>query len=223
MALVDDVEEHVGGVRAVGEIADFVDDQHIGMRVRGERLGEPAGAEAVGQIIDQFRGGDEAGIEAVLDRPIGRRDGEMRFAAPGFSEKDQGAPLGDEIRRQRGAQEREPHGGLVGEIEIVDRLEEGKRGAAHEPGETRLLALGDFLGDEHREELRIGPLLLLRTHEDVPPHATGIGEVQALEQRIQIDVGHRRGLRASTRRGGHPNISSVRVGSGREAGAGGAR
>jgi hypothetical protein len=45
MALVDDVEEHVGGVGAVGEIADFVDDEDRGMRVDRQGVREFAGAK----------------------------------------------------------------------------------------------------------------------------------------------------------------------------------
>ncbi len=41
VALVDDVEEHVGGVGAVGEVADLVDDEHGRVGVARERLGEP--------------------------------------------------------------------------------------------------------------------------------------------------------------------------------------
>ena len=45
MALVDDVEEHVGRVGAVREIADFVDDQDRRMRVGRQRLRELARRE----------------------------------------------------------------------------------------------------------------------------------------------------------------------------------
>jgi hypothetical protein len=35
MPIVDDVEEHIGGVSAVREIADLVDDEYAGVNVRG--------------------------------------------------------------------------------------------------------------------------------------------------------------------------------------------
>ena len=59
MPLVDDVEEHVGGVGAVGEIADLVDDQDGRMRVGRERMGELAGAKRGREIVDERRGGRE--------------------------------------------------------------------------------------------------------------------------------------------------------------------
>lgn len=45
MPIVDDVKEHVGRIRTVGEVADFIDHEDIGMRVRRERIGEAAGAK----------------------------------------------------------------------------------------------------------------------------------------------------------------------------------
>lgn len=43
MALVDDMEEHIGGVGGVCEMADFVDDQHGRMRVRRQHVREFSG------------------------------------------------------------------------------------------------------------------------------------------------------------------------------------
>jgi hypothetical protein len=36
VAVVDDLKEDVGGVGPVAEIADLVDDEHVGMRVVGQ-------------------------------------------------------------------------------------------------------------------------------------------------------------------------------------------
>jgi hypothetical protein len=46
MPIVDDVEEHIGGIGAVGEIAHFVDDQDARLDVGRERLGEAAARNA---------------------------------------------------------------------------------------------------------------------------------------------------------------------------------
>src|SRR5687767_3608374 len=61
--VVDDVEEHVGRVGAVGEVADLVHDEQGGMRVRKECLGEAAAAAGSGEVVDQLGGGGEEGIE----------------------------------------------------------------------------------------------------------------------------------------------------------------
>ena len=41
VTLVDDVEEHVGGVVAVREVADLVDDEHVRFEVARERFAKP--------------------------------------------------------------------------------------------------------------------------------------------------------------------------------------
>lgn len=45
VAVVDDVKEHVGSVHTVGEVADFVNDEDVGMRAGGQGCGERAVAE----------------------------------------------------------------------------------------------------------------------------------------------------------------------------------
>lgn len=105
MTIVDDVKEHVGGVRAVREIPHFVDDQHARMEVRRQGVGETSTAKRRGQIIDQFRGGDEARIEAILDRPIPDRHSEMRFSPARFPAQNQAAAVGHKLRGQRRAEQ----------------------------------------------------------------------------------------------------------------------
>ena len=53
--------------------------------------------------------------------------------------------------------------------------------APQHPGNPRLLTLGDFFGDEEREEVAIAPFLPLRALDQLAPRAAGIREVQALE------------------------------------------
>ena len=67
-------------------------------------------------------------LEAILDSAIGDCDCQMRFPATGFAEQDERAPLGDEVRGERRAEQGETDGGLVREIEVVDRFEEGEAG-----------------------------------------------------------------------------------------------
>ncbi|GAC1455772.1 MAG: hypothetical protein PVSMB1_05340 [Gemmatimonadaceae bacterium] len=100
MAIVDHVEEHVRGVRAVREVAHFVDDQDAGMDVRRQDVSEPAAAKRGREIINEFGGGDKPRVEAILNRPIGDRHGQMCFAAARFPTEDQTATVGHEIRRE---------------------------------------------------------------------------------------------------------------------------
>jgi len=60
VAVVDDLKEDVGGVGAVGEVADFVDDQDVGRGVGLEGLGEGAFSRGGGEAVDEGGGGGEA-------------------------------------------------------------------------------------------------------------------------------------------------------------------
>jgi hypothetical protein len=186
---VDDVEEHVRGVGAIGEVADFVDYQHVRMREAPKHLGEAPLAEGRGELVDQLGGGDEERLEAVLDRPVGDGHRKMGLAAAGFAEENEASALGHEVRRERRAKQRQAHGGLVGEVELVDRLEEREARPMREPREARVAALRDLLADESCQEVVEGPLLFLGACDEIAPHPAGVGKVQPLEQPVQVDVG----------------------------------
>ena len=66
VTIIDDVEEHVSGVRAVGKVADFIDNQDVRMGVSSERLAEAALAKRCREFVDEFGGDDEQSVEAVL-------------------------------------------------------------------------------------------------------------------------------------------------------------
>jgi len=107
MTVVDHVEEHVGGVCSVGKVADFIDDEEPWVRVGRERLGQPPLSKGTREIVDELGGRREVRIEAVLDGTVGKSHREMRLAAAGLAVEDQASPFGDEVRRQRGAEQRE--------------------------------------------------------------------------------------------------------------------
>jgi hypothetical protein len=189
VAVVDDVEEHVGRVASVGEVADLVDHEHGGMGVGREGLHEASLATGAREIVDERGGGGEERLEAVLDGAVREGDGEVRLAAARLAGEDQATALGDEVGRERGAEQREPQRRLVREVELLDGLEEGEAGAAREPLHPGLLAMGHFLGHEHSEEVAVGPLLLLRLLGERGVDARRVGEVQAAEEAVERDVG----------------------------------
>lgn len=98
MAFVDDVEEHMSGVVAVGQIADLVDPQDCRVEVWGERLAEPTVSACCREIVDQVSRRDEAGRVSVLDGAVGDGDREVRLAAAGAAEQDGVATLADQLR-----------------------------------------------------------------------------------------------------------------------------
>ena len=188
IALGHDVVEDVGRVGTVGQVADLVADQDVRCDVAGERIGEPTLARGDGEVLDELGGGDEEGVEAVLDRAVADGDGDVGLAAAGLAVKDERAAVGDEVGRQRRAEQRELDGALVGEVEVVDGLEEGEAAAAGDALDAGLGAMSDFLGDQQGQEVAAAPLLGLGASDEVAPDAARVGEVEALEQRIDVEV-----------------------------------
>ena len=70
--------------------------------------------------------------------------------------------------------------------------------------------MGDLLGDQQREEVAIGPRLPLGALHEVAPDAPRIGEVQPLEERIEIVIGGDHD-RPPTRREGAAVLGRVQV------------
>ena len=113
------------------------------------------------------------------------------FPRPGLPQEDQRPAFGDEVGRERRAEHVQPQRRLIGEVEIIDRLEKRKVRAPRQPPEPRLLPMGDLLGDQQREEIAIGPRLPLGALHEVAPDAPRIGEVQPLEEGVEILIGAR--------------------------------
>lgn len=55
MAFVDEVVKDVGGVLTVGEVADLIDDEHVGTEVVGKGLAETAVVAVLGPLLDACR------------------------------------------------------------------------------------------------------------------------------------------------------------------------
>lgn len=80
MALGHDVVEDVRGVGAVGQIAHFVDDEHVRRDVREERIGEVTFTRRDGELLDELGRGHEEGVEAVLDGAVADGHGDVGLA-----------------------------------------------------------------------------------------------------------------------------------------------
>src|SRR2546421_1866320 len=79
------MEEHVGSIWPVGQIADFVDHQHVRVRVGCQRLLEMSPLAGVGEILDQFRRGGEERLEAVLDGAVPDGHRQMSLSSAGLT------------------------------------------------------------------------------------------------------------------------------------------
>ena len=110
---------------------------------------------------------------------------------PGLPPEDQRPSFGHEVGRERRAEHVQSQRRLIGEVEIVDRLQKRKVRAARESRQARLLPMRDLLGDQEREEIAIGPRLPFGALHEIAPDAPGIREMQSLEERIEIVIGAR--------------------------------
>jgi hypothetical protein len=50
------------------------------------------------------------------------------------------------------------------------------------------LAVRDLLGEQRRQEIVIAPLLLLGPRHEVTPGAAGVGEAEALEGGVEVEI-----------------------------------
>ena len=189
--LVDDVEEHIGGIVAVGEVADLVDHEDVRLDVAGERAAQEAIATGAGEVVDELRAVREERVEAVLHRAVRDGDRQVGLAASRLAVEDRRVPLGDEVGREQRPDRRQPQGRLVREVELVDRPQERQPGPANRAMETGASTVGDLLGEEGLEQVLVGPLLGLGLANEVAPDAPRVGEREPLQERIEVRA-HRR-------------------------------
>ena len=112
VAVVHHMEKDVGGVLRIGQVSDLVNDQHMRVRVGGQRLLEFSLDAGVGEIFDQFRGRGEKSLETVLDGPIADGHRQVGLASPGLAVQDERTSFADQVGPQVGAEERLAKRGL---------------------------------------------------------------------------------------------------------------
>jgi len=196
VSLVDDLEEDVGGVEWVGEVAEFVDDEDGGVDVGIEGFGEFALRAGNGESGDEVIGVGEEGVGAVLDGAVGDGDGEVSLAEAGGAAEDEVSTFGEELGAEVRAEEGETDGGLEGEIEVLDGGEEGEASAVDGALDAGLGAVSDLLSHEGGQEVAVGDFVLFRTGGEIGIEAAHGGEVEAPEESIEVEGG---GLHAASR------------------------
>ena len=185
--VVDELEEDVGGVGAVGKVSDLVEDKDVGMGVGGQGLGEPALAGGGGEAVDEVGGGGEVGLVAVLDRTVGDGDGQVSLPRAGFPGEDEGASFGDEFGSEVGSEESAADGGLEGEVEFLDGSQEGEAGLARGALDAGLGAVGDFFGDEEGEEVAVAEGIGFSAGLEFGVESSDGGEVETAEETVEVD------------------------------------
>ncbi len=198
VALVDDLEEHVGRIRWMDEVADLVDHEDRDRDQGMECFGEASVTAGDRELVDEFVGGRKVGLEAVLDRTVGDRNRQRRLPRARRAGEDHSATLADELRTQVASQEPLLDGFLEGPVELFNRLEERKLRATDGALNPGLRPVGDLLGDEEREVVAEGELILLRARLELgvePPHRR---EVEAAEHRVEVEAFGERAFHAGS-------------------------
>ena len=124
--VIDHMEQDVGGIGSIGQVAELVDHQYMRVGVGYKRLLETSFLAGIGEILDEFGCGCEQSFEAILDRSIPDGNRQMGLTEACLAEKDQRPALEDEVRSQVGAEKRQTESRLPCEVELVDGLEEGE-------------------------------------------------------------------------------------------------
>src|SRR4029453_3879744 len=115
--------------------------------------------------------------------PVRRK---VSFPGACVARKNEQSAFGHEVGCERRAEHVQPQRGLIGEVEIIDRLQKRKVGAPRESPQARLLPMRDLLGDQEGEEIVIRPRLALGPLYEIAPDAPGIPEMQSFEEGIEI-------------------------------------
>lgn len=187
VALVDDVEEDVGRIRPIAQIADLVDHEDVGMGIGREDVAEPAFARGRGELVNEGGRRGEPCLEAILDGAVGDGDGEMGLAGAARPAGDETAALSHELGAEDAAEQGEADAGLEGEIKVLDGFQEREAGAPHAALNPGLGAVGHFLGDQQGEEVAVAEPVGLGPLGEVRIEAPDGGQMQAPEEGVEVD------------------------------------
>src|SRR5262249_7470166 len=189
------MEEHVGGVWPVGQVTDLIDHQYMGVRVGYQRLLKVSPLAGIGEIFDEFRGGGEQRLKAVLNSAVGDGHRQMGLPSAGLAVQDQRPALGDEVDPEIGADQRFPKSGLQREVELVDGLEEGEVRVSGTALDAGLLPSRYFFGQQQSEEIPIRPAFLLGPARDLFVDPAHVRQVQTPEVNLELALGELQALR----------------------------
>ena len=98
MPVIHHMEQDVGRIGAIVEVADFIYHQDGRRGVNLQRLAQPSLAAGRRELFDQGGRRDEPGGEAILDGLVRYRHRQMRLPAAGFAHEYQVLALRDEFR-----------------------------------------------------------------------------------------------------------------------------
>ena len=133
----DELEEQVRAAPLERQVAEFVDDQQLGLGEEGELVGELAFGLGLGEGGEQRGRADEQDGVAGLDDGAAQRDGEMGLADARRTEQQDVVAGGDEAAGGELAYELGVDAGLELEVEVVEGLRRREDGVDRGRGASR--------------------------------------------------------------------------------------
>jgi hypothetical protein len=199
VAVVDDMEEKIGGVVSDREVADLIDDEDVGMGVESEMGSELSVTLSSGERFNEVGRAGEERFVAVLDGAVSDGDGEVGLARAAGAGQDQRTSLGDELGTKVAAEKLKTDGALEGEVEVLDRTKEGEVSPTRGSLDARLSPMRHLLGHEQGQEVTVGELVVLRPQLELRCQTSDGGEMQAAKQRFEFGSRHHATSRARER------------------------
>lgn len=163
--------------------AEVIDDQQLDARECLEAALIVAGGARGVQLAEQIRLRGEDDFVACAHRTVAARLREMTFARAAGSCDEHVGVLGDEAASGQVLDHRPVQFRDETEVELLDGLVRAESGAAHAQVELLLLAPGDLVGDEQRQEFAVGELGGNRLLVSCLQRVEDAREAQLFEQR----------------------------------------
>ena len=152
IAAADDLEEEVGGVGIVGEVANLVDGEEGGPRAVAEAPLKGAGGLLAIEIEQQVRGRDEARAVAGQDDLMDDVLGEHRFAEALGADQEDILGAGKEVEGEDAVEGGAVERGRPVPVPVGDGFEAAEAGGGEPAFDTAALPLLEFGSDEVLEE-----------------------------------------------------------------------
>src|SRR6185312_1314168 len=181
VAARDELEEEMRGVGLEWQIAEFIDDQQLGLGEEAEALLEPVLRMGLGERRHQRWGGHEQHRVAFADGGTSQSNGEMRLADAGRTEQQQGFAMrhpaaSGELADLAGIDRR-----LRREVEAVEITHIREVSDLHRHIDATLVLAGDLALDEEGQRLAQAQLTLCRLVQQVVELVADRRELEARE------------------------------------------
>ena len=189
VATADELEEQVRGIRLERQIAEFVDDQQLGLGVVRQALLEPAFAMRLGELGHQGRGRREQHRVAGHDGFPAERHRQMCLAHARRPQEQHRLAVGDEAPRRDLPDLRLVDRGLGAEVEAGEIADERKARQAEGHVDAALVAAGDLPFAEQRQRLADRQLPPAGFVDQAVELVAQDGQLQTVEQGREMVVG----------------------------------